>query len=123
MAPSQSKTIKRATAKNGTRLLKPAIGLRRLKKTYEGKHNEKIKCHTNPGDADSTTYKIPMGYFRDGTPKEWLLFKKKLTWCMTGQNATGQATKYALARRLLAGRELANFNHAATTHSNKSLSK
>ena len=57
----------------------------------EGKHNNKIKCRTKPGDADSTSYKIPMAYFRDGTPEEWILFKKKLTQCMTGQNTTGRA--------------------------------
>ena len=61
-----------------------------------------------------------MAYFRDGTPEEWLLFKKKLTRCMTGQNVTDGATKYALARRLLARRALAAFNHAATTHGSKS---
>ena len=62
-------------------------------------------------------------YSREGTPEKWLLFKKKLTRCMTRQNATGRATKYALARRLLAGRALANFNHATTVDSNKSLAK
>ena len=36
-------------------------------------------------------------------------------------NATGGASMYALDRRLLAGRALANFNHAATTYGNKSL--
>ena len=77
--------------------------------------------HYNPGDADSTTYDIPMAYFRDRTPEEWLLFKKKLTWCMTGQNTTGGATKYALARKLLAGRALAGFKHDSTTHNKKSL--
>ena len=61
------------TAKNRTRLLKPAIGLKRLDRGDEGKHNKKIKCHTNPSDVDSTTYKISMAYFRDGTLKEWLL--------------------------------------------------
>ena len=40
---------------------------------------------------------------------------------MTRQNGTGGATKYALARQLLAGRALADFNHAATTHGNESL--
>ena len=58
------------TAKNGTRPLKPAIGLKRPDRGDKSKHDEKIKCRTNPGDADSTTYKIPMAYFRDGTPEE-----------------------------------------------------
>ena len=62
-----------------------------------------------------------MAYFRDRTPKEWLLFKKKLTWCITRQNVTSGPTKYALARRLLSGRALANFNHAATANEHKSL--
>ena len=62
-----------------------------------------------------------MAYFRTRTPKEWILFEKKLTWCMTRQKATGVATKYALARRLLAGRALTDFNHAATTYGKESL--
>ena len=70
----------------------------------------------NPQDTDSTTYKIPMSYFRDGTPKEWLLFKKKLKRCIKGQSATTGQAKYALARRLLAGQALADFNHAALIH-------
>ena len=121
MAPTQSKHSEITTVKNGTRLLKPAIGLKRPEKADEGKHNKKIKCRTNPGDADSTTCKIPMAYFREGTPEEWLLFKKKLTWCMTRQNVTGRATKYTLGRQLLEGHALANFNHATTVNSNKSL--
>ena len=62
-----------------------------------------------------------MAYFRTRTPKKLLLFKNKLTRCMTGQNATGRATEYTLARRLLAGPTLANFNHATNTHGNESL--
>ena len=119
MAPTQS--TQRTTAKNGTRLLKPAISLRRPEKKDEGKHDEKIKCRTNPGEADSTTYEIPVAYFKDGSPEEWLLFKKKLTRCITGQNVTSGPTKYALAKRLLGGRALADFNHAANAHGNESL--
>ena len=78
--------------------------------------------HTNPSDANSTTYEIPMANLGDETPKEWLLFKKRLTWCMPGQNTTGGATKYTLAsRRLLIGRTLASLNKAATIQGNKSL--
>ena len=79
MAPTTSKHSydNRTVARNGIRLLKPAIGLKRPEIKDEGKSaNKKIKCRTNPMDADSTTYKIPMSYFRDGTPEEWLLFKK-----------------------------------------------
>ena len=122
MAPSQSKQGERTTTRHGTRLLKPVIGLPRPEDLEENKSpDEKIKCRTNPTDADSTTYEIPMSYFRNGTPEEWLLFKKKLTCCLSGQNATGGPTKYALARRLLAGRALADFNHTATLHGAETL--
>ena len=121
MTETHRRQIKRMTAKNMTRLLKPAIDLKRPQKGDEGKQDKKIICCTYPNNADSTTYEILMAYFRDGTPEEWLLFKKELTWCMTGQNATSGATKYALARRLLAVRALADFNHTATTNGNESL--
>ena len=62
-----------------------------------------------------------MAYFRNGTPEERLLFKKKITWGITGQNVTSGPTKYALARRLLSGRALADFNHTATNNGNESL--
>ena len=62
MAPTHSRQIKQMTAKNGTRLLKPVIGLKRPDRGDEGKHDEKIKCLTNPNNTDSTTYKIPMAY-------------------------------------------------------------
>ena len=119
MAPALSKhTNKDCTiVRNGTRLLKLAIGLKRPEKQGKNKNaNEKIKCQTNPQDTNSTTYKIPMSYFRDGTPEEWLLFKKKLKRCIEGQSATTGQAKYALARRLLAGQALADFNHAALIH-------
>ena len=38
---TQSRPAKRVTGKNGTRLLKPAIGLKRPEKGDEGKHDEK----------------------------------------------------------------------------------
>ena len=124
MAPTASKHSngERTTAKNGTRLLKPAIGLRRPEQKDEGKNaDEKIKCRTNPTDANSTTYEIPMSYFRDRTPEEWLLFKKKLKRCIDGQNATTGQAKFELTRRLLAGRALADFNHAASIHGNETV--
>ena len=82
---------------------------------------KKIKCHTNPIETDSTTYEISMAYFRDGTPKEWLVFKKKISRCMIGQYTTTGSTKYALARWLLAGCALAVFSHATSVHGGKTL--
>ena len=72
MAPTHNRQIERMTAKNDTRLLKLANGLKRPDKGDEGKTNKKINYRTNPGEVDSNIYKIPMAFFRDGTPEEWL---------------------------------------------------
>ena len=121
MAPAHSRQVEKMTAKTEQGCWNQPLVFKRPERGDEGKHDKKIKCRTNPNNADSTTYKIPMAYFRDRTPEEWFLFKKKLTRCMTGQNATDGATKYALARQLLAGRALADFNRTATINGNESL--
>ena len=84
MAPNQSKPQEnnKSTTKNGIKLIKPPIGLERPKQE-SGKYSEKIKCRTNPADASSTTYEIPMEYFKEGTPEEWLIFQDKLGRCIT----------------------------------------
>ena len=48
MVPTHSRHDKRTTAKNGTRLLKPVINLRRLEKRDEGKHDEKNNVVLTP---------------------------------------------------------------------------
>ena len=42
MVPTPSRQAKRVTAKNSTRLLKAAIGLKRPEKGDEGKHDKKL---------------------------------------------------------------------------------
>ena len=74
MVPIQSKHSKRTATKNRTRLFKP--GIKKAGKINKSKYGNEIKCRTNPGDVEFTTYEIPVAYFRDKTPKEWLLFKK-----------------------------------------------
>ena len=101
MAPNQSKhQQEKSTTRNGIKIIKPPIGLERPKEEA-GKYSEKIKCRTNPADATSTTYNIPMVYFKEGKHEEWLIFIDRLSCCITGQNATSGATKFALTRRLL----------------------
>ena len=46
------------------------------------KFDKKIKCGTNPSDASSTTYKICMTYFKEGTPEKWLMYKNQLNMCL-----------------------------------------
>ena len=98
--------------KGSFRLVTPPIGLSRPnKKNYkDGNYDyEKIKCRTNPGDANSTTYKVPLEYFKEGTPEEWLLWKAKMFRFLVGQNATNGPTQFVLARRLVKGQALTVF--------------
>ena len=113
MALKQSKPQQeRRTTCNGIKIIKPPIGLERPKQE-SSKYAKKIKCRTNPADASSTTYNIPMEYFKEGTPEEWLIFQDRLDRCITGQNATSGAAKFALTRRLLDGHAKTAFKNAA----------
>ena len=89
------------------------IGLARLaEKINDGNYEfEKIKCRTNPGDPNSTTYKVPLEHFSKGTPEEWLLWKAKMFRCLVGQNNTNSPTKFTFARRLLKGQALTVFEN------------
>ena len=109
MAPTYSKQqdtfASNCMRRGGFRLVTPPIGLSHpAEKNKDGNYEfEKIKCCTNPGDANSTTYEVPLEYFKEGTPKEWLLWKAKMFRCLVGQNATNDPTQFAFARRLLKG--------------------
>ena len=78
-----------------------------------GKFDKKNKCHNNPTNVSSTTYKIGMTYFKDGIPKEWIQYKNRLTRCLDRQGGKTGPAKFALAGRLLMGRALSDFNNAA----------
>ena len=54
-----------------------------------------------------------MVYFKEGTLEEWLIFMDRLRRCITRQNATTEAAKFALARRLLDGAAKTAFEKAA----------
>ena len=123
MAPNHSKQQQeKRTTHSGIEIIKPPIGLERPK-DEAGKYAEKIKYRTNPADTTSTTYDIPMAYFKEGTPEEWLIFMDRLGCCITGQNATSGAAKFALTRRLLDGATKTAFENAAQllgAHTNSS---
>ena len=98
---THSKPMKKTTTRNSTCLVTPATGLERSEKYVDlGKFDKKMKFRTNPTNASSTTYKIRMEYFKDVTPREWLLYKNGLTRCLNGQGTTARPAKFALARRL-----------------------
>ena len=48
MAPTHSREIERMTANNGTRLLKPVIGLKRPDRGNKGKHDKKSNIVLTP---------------------------------------------------------------------------
>jgi hypothetical protein len=41
-----------------------------------------------PGNNDSQMYSIPVRYFDNGTPEEWLMFQNSLSKILIGQNIT-----------------------------------
>ena len=73
----------RNTTHNGIKLINYPIGLERPKEEAD-KYANKIKCQTNPADTTSTTYDIPMVYFKEGTLEEWMIFMNRLGHCITG---------------------------------------
>ena len=47
----------------------PLIGIESPTGTdHKGEYNKKINCHTNFQDVMTSSYEIPMVFFRDGTP-------------------------------------------------------
>ena len=104
------------TAKNGRTPVEPPIALvcpdnATLRKGQYHTH----KLRTNPTSASSSTYKLDVPLFSTGTVEEWLRFRNNLGRVIKGQNATGAAARYALARRLLESEALATFNNQAAT--------
>ena len=119
MAPTQSKdkSNTHSMRRGSFRVVTAPIGLSRPSIQINDGHYEfeKIKCRTNPGDPNSTTYEVPLEYFKEGTPEEWLLWKAKMFRCLVGQNATNGPTQFAFARRLLQGQALTVFENELGT--------
>ena len=74
----------------------------------------KLDLRANPADPTSETYGISVRFFKDGTPAEWLVFLKTFTKVIVGQNLTTGPSKYAMARQLLQGDALREFNNEAS---------
>ena len=113
MSPNQRKNQQEyITTCNSIKSIKPPIRLERSKED-SGEYAEKIKCRTNPANANSTTYGILIMYFKEGTPEEWLIFMDQLRRCITRQNATSGAAKFVLTRRQLDGAAKTAFENEA----------
>jgi len=96
---------------NGRRQIVPIVPLQRPEKKdlTEGNYVT-LKRKTRPGDRDSATFHLPIPYFKSGTPKEFLKWKRNVEKVISGQGATDGPSKYTLTRRLLDGNALTAFN-------------
>lgn len=80
----------------------------------------KLKLRSNPTDEKSR-YILKVPYFKEGTPEEWLTFETKLQDVYVGQQLTTDPMQYQMARRLLQGEPLQQFNRKADILGNESV--
>lgn len=68
-----------------------------------------FKLLTTPSDPDSITYEVKTYAFDDGLPEEWLEHVKTYRKLIAGQSITTGAPAFAMLKRLLKGKALADF--------------
>eukprot|EP00957_Ditylum_brightwellii_P101068 7702992-Ditylum_brightwellii.AAC.1 len=79
------------------------------------------KLRTTPADTDSPTYELSISFFDEGSPKEWIQFRRGLQAVCKGQNVMQGPTSYAVAKTLLKGNGLTVFKQAETAHRNQTV--
>ena len=67
----------------------------------------------DPANAESMTYKVYVSPFGFGSPEQWLKHQAKLDLIIKGNDLTNGPSKYALARALLKGDALREFENKA----------
>ena len=70
------------------------------------------KLRSNPEEASSQTYELNVPYFDTGCPEVWLQFTDNLKRVLKGQNIKEAPAMVQMAKRLMQGDALAEFNHA-----------
>ena len=70
------------------------------------------KLRTTPADPTSPIYELSLPFFEEGSPEEWILFRRGLTAVLKGQNITTGPPSYAVAKTLLRGDALTVFEQA-----------
>ena len=68
-----------------------------------------FKLLSTPSDTDSITYEVKTYAFDDGLPEEWLEHVKTYRKIVAGQDITTGAPAFAMLKRLLKGKALADF--------------
>eukprot|EP00957_Ditylum_brightwellii_P156205 11889628-Ditylum_brightwellii.AAC.1 len=77
------------------------------------------KLRTTPADATSPIYKLSVPFFGEGTPEEWIKFRRGLSTVLKGQNVTQGPPSYAVAKTLLKGDVLMVFEQAEIARGNQ----
>ena len=123
MKTSFSKAYVKGGEKKFKRKLKPVIPFARTEKKELGQGEYVvIKCRVDVKNHQSPQYELRVPYFRDGTPEEWLFFKKNLEKALKGQcEAPTAADRFGMARRLLDGEALCTFNQETDSRKNVEL--
>ena len=73
-----------------------------------------FKLRSTPTDANSTTYELKTYAFDCGSCEEWLEHVKTYRKIVAGQNITTGPNCFAMIKRLLKGKALADFNRIFT---------
>jgi len=124
MTNSQSKTTPSSDGPRTvpSRVIVPVIGLERFKHgALERGQYLTVKLRADPTDSASVTHDFAVPFFRDGSPEEWLLFRKNLRRVFRGQNLTNGPSQYQMARSLLEGETLSFFDTKATAYLNETV--
>eukprot|EP00957_Ditylum_brightwellii_P068083 5168081-Ditylum_brightwellii.AAC.1 len=79
------------------------------------------KLRTTPTDTNSPTYKLPIPFFDEGTPKEWIKFWRGLQAVLKGQKVMQGLASYAVTKTLLKGNALMVFKQTETTYGNQTV--
>ena len=85
-----------------------------VKKELEKGEYLTYKLRNDPTDNSSGAYELTIPFFRDGTPEQFLRFRKNLNKVFVGQNVTDGPGMFTIGRRLMDGDALAEFENFVT---------
>ena len=77
----------------------------------KGKYHT-YKLRTTPADPTSPIYELAVPFFDEGTPEEWIKFRRGLSAVLKGQNVTLGPACYTVVKTLLKGDALTVFEQA-----------
>ena len=101
---------------HGKRYIAPPVPLRKPEAKLLAKGTYlNIELLANPDEEHSPKYKKDVPFFSDGTPEEYLAWVENLDSVITGTNVEEPRNKYSMARRLLKGNALTEFNALANS--------